>query len=211
MNMNEYLTIKKAAQYLHVSESTLRRWEAENKIKPYRTNGNQRRYTKSMLDGMLNGTQNIDNNQSLTIGYCRVSSNHQKQDLDRQKQVVQYYCEKNGHPFKMIIDQGSGLNYNRPGFKKLIHLICQRQCNEIVVNYQDRLARFGFDLIKQICQENNVKLTIINQTDNIDPNQELIADVLSVITVFSAKLYGRRSHRNAKIVKANKEFFSENN
>ena len=92
-----------------------------------------------------------------------------------------------------------------------LHLICQRQCNEIVVNYQDRLARFGFDLIKQICQENNVKLTIINQTDNIDPKQELVADVLSVITVFSAKLYGRRSHRNAEIVKANKEFFSENN
>lgn len=80
-----------------------------------------------------------------------------------------------------------------------------------MVNYQDRLALFGFDLIKQICQENNIKLTIINQTDNIDPNQELVADVLSVINVLSSKLYGRRSHQHAKIVKANKEFFSENN
>ena len=94
------------------------------------------------------------------------------------------------------------------GFLKLIHLICSKQCNEIVVNYQDRLARFGFDLIQTICEENQVKLTVINQTQTEDPNQELVDDVLSIITVFYAKLYGKRSHKNEKVIKANKELFS---
>lgn len=208
---NQYLSIKQAAQYLHVSEGTLRRWEREGKIRSYRTAGNHRRYTKQMLDSTINSTIDISNeNRLLTIGYCRVSSNHQKADLQRQIKVVQNYCELKGSPFKIIKDQGSGLNYDRSGLQEVIHLICQHQCDEIVVNYQDRLVRFGFNLIKMICNENNVKLTVINQTQSDDPNQELVNDVLSIITVFSAKLYGRRSHQNAKIIKTNKELFKEN-
>ena len=113
--------------------------------------------------------------------------------------------------FKIITDIGSGLNYKRKGFNELIHLICNKQCSQVVVNYQDRLARFGFELIQAICQENNIGLIVLNQTQAEDPNQELVQDVLSVITVFSAKLYGKRSHKNAKIIKENTELFTENN
>lgn len=204
-----YYSIRQAADYLHTSISTLRRWEDEGKIKPYRTAGNHRRYDKTMLDSVLDGTPVKDPTDKIIIGYCRVSTSDQKDDLIRQKKVVQNYCEKQGRPFKIVTDIGSGLNYKRKGFTRLIHLICQRQCSQIVINYQDRIARFGFELIQEICQENNVKLVILNQTAENDPNQELVQDVLSVITVFSAKLYGRRSHRNARIVNENKRLFSE--
>lgn len=206
--MTQYYSIKQASKYLHVVPSTLRRWEDEGKIKPFRTSGNQRRYTQNMLDAVLQGTQVKENNYKLVIGYCRVSSSHQKTDLTRQQRVVTTYCEAQGKPFKIISDVGSGLNYKRKGFNELIHYICQRQCDTIVVNYQDRLVRFGFDLIKTICQENQVNLVVINQTTANDPDQELVQDVLSVITVFSAKLYGKQSHKNEKIIKESKEMFT---
>lgn len=209
--MKDYLSIAEASDYLHVAKQTLRKWERRGKIKPYRTIGNQRRYTTDMLDEAVNN-ENITEKSinKLVVGYCRVSSNHQKEDLKRQIQVVQTYCEKQGLPFKIISDIGSGLNYHKKGLQELIHLICNKQCSQVVVNYQDRLVRFGFDLIKQICQENNVTLTIINQTKTESSNEELVQDVLSVITVFSAKLYGKRSHHNEKVVKTNHELFSQN-
>lgn len=209
--MEEYFTISQAAQYLNVAKITLRRWEEEGKIKPLRTSGNQRRYTQAMLDSVLNGNGMAkQKNQLLVIGYCRVSSGRQKDDLARQKKIVQTYLENQGQPFEIISDIGSGLNYKKKGLAKLIHFICTKQCDKIVVNYQDRLVRFGFDLIEDICRENNVEIIVINQTKDIDDNQELVDDVLSVITVFSAKLYGKRSHKNAKIVSTNKDLFTEN-
>lgn len=169
--MNGYMTISQAATYLNVRQETLRRWEKLGKIQPYRTNGNQRRYTKEMLDSVLNGDHQQTNiNQKLTIGYCRVSSNHQQEDLNRQIHVVQTYCENQGKPFRIIKDQGSGLNYRRPGFQKLIKAICHQECDKIVINYQDRLVRFGFDLIRLICQEHHVELIVLNQTQIEDPN-----------------------------------------
>lgn len=208
--MKQYLSISKASEYLHVHPQTLRKWEQEGKIVPYHTEGGQRRYTVEMLDALMTGSNPEPATvKQLVIGYCRVSTSGQKDDLQRQIKVVQTYCEQQGKPFEIVKDTGSGLNYKRPGLKKLIHLICSRQCSEVVVNYQDRLVRFGFELIKQICIENNVSLTVINQTQVEDPNQEIAEDVLSIITVYSAKLYGRRSHKNAKIIKANESFFSE--
>lgn len=207
---SKYMAISQAAEYLHVGVSTLRRWEREGKIKPYRTEGNERRYTKEMLDNVLVGKRPVSKrNTELVIGYCRVSSSHQKEDLERQKTVVQAYCERQGAPFRIISDVGSGLNYQKKGLQKLIHLICTNQCSEIVVNYKDRLVRFGFELIKEMCKEHDVKITVINQTEDEEPNEELVDDVLSVITVFSAKLYGKRSHKNEKIVKESKNLFSK--
>ena len=88
-------------------------------------------------------------------------------------------------------------------------MICKKQCERVVVNYQDRLVRFGFEMIETICQANDVELVVSNQTDNVDPNSELVEDVLSIITVFSAKLYRKRSHRNARVKKKKKKLFSQ--
>lgn len=210
ITMSEYLTISEAAEYLKVAQITLRRWEKSGKIKPFKTTGGQRRYTKEMLDSVLTGTQTPQRvSQKLAIGYCRVSSNHQKEDLKRQKQVVENYLEKLGQPFKIITDTGSGLNYKRKGLNELIHLVSTNQCDKIIVNYQDRLVRFGFEILESLCREHDVEIIVINQSENVDANQELVDDVLSVITVFSAKLYGKRSHKNAKIIRENKNLFSK--
>lgn len=207
----QYLTISQAAQYLNTTPNTLRVWEREGKIKPSRTAGNQRRYTQEMLDATLGGKKPASSNPAkLIIGYCRVSSSHQKEDLKRQEAVVTNFCEMQGKPFKIISDIGSGLNYDKKSLKELIHLICSQQCSQVVVNYQDRLVRFGFELIKDICQEHGVELTVINQTKAESSNQELVKDVLSIITVYSAKLYGKRSHHNEKIIKTNQELFKDN-
>lgn len=206
------MSIKKAAEYLGASEYTLRDWERKGKIKPVRTLGNQRRYTKEMLDEILFNTKKANTKKvkgKLIIGYCRVSSSQQKEDLVRQAKIVQTYCEKHDQPFKIIKDIGSGLNYKRKGLLELIHLICIKRCSEVVINHQDRLVRFGFDLIQAIANENQVKLTVINQTEQNNLNHELVEDVLTVITVFSAKLYGKRSHQNAKIIKESQELFSQ--
>lgn len=208
--MSEYMSISKAAEYLNVAKSTLRNWEAEGLITPLRTASNQRRYTKEMLDEVLQGNiKAAKPKKLLTIGYCRVSSGHQKEDLQRQKDVVSRYCEVNGYQFKIIQDVGSGLNYKKKGLTELINMICKKQCERVVVNYQDRLVRFGFEMIETICQANDVDLVVINQTDNVDLNSELVEDVLSIITVFSAKLYGKRSHQNARVIQESKKLFSQ--
>ncbi|MHC6160064.1 IS607 family transposase [Lactobacillus delbrueckii subsp. lactis] len=208
--MSEYMSISKAAEYLNVAKSTLRNWEAEGLITPLRTASNQRRYTKEMLDEVLQGNVKAAKPKKLlTIGYCRVSSSHQKEDLQRQKDVVSRYCEVNGYQFKIIQDVGSGLNYKKKGLTELINMICNKQCERVVVNYQDRLVRFGFEVIETICQANDVELVVINQTDNVAPNSELVEDVLSIITAFSAKLYGKRSHQNARVIQESKKLFSQ--
>ena len=208
--MSEYMSISKAAEYLNVAKSTLRNWEAEGLITPLRTASNQRRYTKEMLDELLQGNMKAAKPKKLlTIGYCRVSSGHRKEDLQRQKDVVSRYCEVNGYQFKIIQDVGSSLNYKKKGLTELINMICKKQCERVVVNYQDRLVRFGFEMIETICQANDVELVVINQTDNVAPNSELVEDVLSIITVFSAKLYGKRSHQNARVIQESKKLFSQ--
>jgi putative resolvase len=176
--MSEYMSISKVAEYLNVAKSTLRNWEAEGLITPLRTASNQRRYTKEMLDELLQGNMKAAKPKKLlTIGF--------------------------------IQDVGSGLNYKKKGLTELINMICKKQCERVVVNYQDRLVRFGFEMIETICQANDVELVVINQTDNVDPNSELVEDVLSIITVFSAKLYGKRSHQNARVIQESKKLFSQ--
>ncbi|ADL12303.1 IS607 family transposase [Acetohalobium arabaticum] len=198
------LSVKEAADFLGVAKSTLRRWDNEGKLVADRTEGGHRRYPKDKLIAF----QKKDNNQSkLTIGYCRVSSHGQKDDLKRQVENVSNYCIANGYQFKIIRDIGSGLNYKKKGLKELIELIESRKIERIVVNYKDRLIRFGYEMFEQICELNNVEIEIINHTENKTYQEELVDDVLSIITVFSAKLYGSRSSKAKKIKETNKELF----
>ena len=194
--MSEYMSISKAAEYLNVAKSTLRNWEAEGLITPLRTASNQRRYTKEMLDELLQGNMKAAKPKKLlTIGYCRVSSGHQKEDLQRQKDVVSRYCEVNGYQFKIIQDVGSSLNYKKKGLTELINMICKKQCERVVVNYQDRLVRFGFEMIETICQANDVELVVINQTDNVDPNSDANCknklntyhNIWQILTIYAGK------------------------
>lgn len=200
------MSIKEASEYLHVAQGTLRRWEQEGLLTPTRTTGGHRRYSEEDLLSILSKKNMISNYNRYTIGYCRVSTSAQKDDLQRQVECVSNYCVAKGYQFKIITDIGSGLNYKKTGLNKLIELICTGQINRIVLNYKDRLVRNGFELIEKVCRMHNVEIEIINLSEDNNQN-ELVEDVLAIITVYSAKLYGSRSHKNKVINETNKKLF----
>ena len=193
------LSIGQAAEYLGVSVSTLRRWEREGKFQPTeRTAGKQRRYRYSDL----NPYQKPHNRQSVraTLAYARVSSHDQRQDLERQKQLLELYCASNGWQFEIISDLGSGMNYHKRGLKKLLTIILEGKIGRLVLTHKDRLLRFGAELIFTLCERQGIEVVIINQGKEPSFEEELASDVLEIITVFSARLYGSRSKKNKKLI-----------
>ena len=197
------LSIHEASKLIGVAVSTMRRWESEGRLIPERTEGGHRRYDR---DALLNYKYHKEN-VKLTVGYCRVSSSDQREDLSRQVKTVSDYCAAKGYQFKIIQDLGSGLNYNKKGLKELIELICHKEIEKVVINYKDRLIRFGYEIIEQLCFINDVDIEIINYSEDKNHEEELVEDVLSVITVFSARLYGSGSHKTKKITETNKKLF----
>jgi predicted site-specific integrase-resolvase len=196
------LSIKKAGMLLGVTPKTLRVWEKEGKLFSYKTKGGHRRYLESDLLG-------VSEFKKLTVCYARVSSHGQKEDLKRQEHLLELYCAKNGYTFKLISDLGSGLNYRKKGLLKLLNLICTNKIDRLIITHKDRLLRFGSELIFDLCKQFKIEVVIINETENLSFEEELASDVLEIITVFSAKLYGSRSHKNKKIIKKLKEISKE--
>jgi excisionase family DNA binding protein len=187
------ISIQEASDLLGVHPDTLRRWEEEGKIQSERTPGGHRRYDIAKLLG----TQEKDGK---TICYARVSTRPQKQDLRRQELVMQAYCEQKSWDFEVISDIGSGINYNKRGLTKLIKLLLSGEVKRLVITNKDRLLRFGAELIFALCEEQGVEVVIINQHIGSSVEQELVSDVLEIITVFSARLYGLRSHQNKALI-----------
>lgn len=110
------------------------------------------------------------------------------------------FCAQNGWPVEIIDDLGSGLNYNKKGLKRLIRLIVDSKVERLVLTHKDRLLRFGSELIFSLCEQFGTEVVIINRTEDSTFEEDLAPDVLEIITVFSARLYGSRSHKNRKIV-----------
>lgn len=195
--MDENISIGKAAQLLGVSLSTIYRWEKLGKIKAsFRTFGNHRRFLVSDLLLISNNKENnIDNRK--VICYARVSTHSQKKDLITQQTFLEQYCIKNKiENYEIINDLGSGLNYKKKGLNKLIHLIVSNKIKKIIVTHKDRLLRFGSELIKKLCELFKVEFFIINLNKNKSFEQEFCEDICEIMTVFSSKLYGKRSHKN---------------
>ena len=130
----------------------------------------------------------------ISIGYARVSSHDQKEDLERQAKVLEKRCQEE-NDYEIIKDLGSGLNFKKKGLKKLIHLIINSRLDKIFITHKDRLLRFGSELIISIAKQFGTEVVILNQKVKTF-EEELSGDVLEIITVFSAKMYGKRSHKN---------------
>jgi predicted site-specific integrase-resolvase len=194
--MKQVLTILETAVILGITTTTLRRWDKLNKFKPeYRTIGGHRRYLLQNILKLIN--PNIDDKaDKITLCYSRVSSYDQKEDLKRQSNILLNYCEdKQLNNIELIEDLGSGLNFKKKGLKKLIKLIINSQIDKIILTHKDRLLRFGSDLLINLAKEFNIETIILNEKV-LTFEQELSQDVLEIITVFSARLYGSRSHKN---------------
>jgi len=191
-------SISEAAKIKGVSPSTLRRWEAEGKLIPERTESGHRRYSMFQLLG-------VEPHRAYTIGYARVSSHEQKQDLERQKEIIKLFCAQKGWEHEIIQDLGSGMNYSKRGLKRLLRLITSGEIDRLVLTHKDRLLRFGAELVFSLCEQFGVEIVIINRTEDASFEEDLANDVLEIITVFSARLYGSRSHKNKKIVEELKQ------
>jgi predicted site-specific integrase-resolvase len=195
--MERFVAIGDAAKALGVSITTLRRWEAEGRLVPDRTVGRQRRYDLAKLKPELFHSASQERK---TIAYARVSSHDQKEDLERQKQVLELYCAKQGWTFEVIADLGSGMNYNKKGLKRLLDEIIEGCVGRLVIAHKDRLLRFGAELVFAICEAKGVEVLIINKGVDTTFEEDLAKDVLEIITVFSARLYGSRSRKNQKLL-----------
>ena len=185
------ISISEASKLLGVSQKTIRVWEDEGKITSFRTAGGHRRYKVSDL--IKSNTDKL-----LTVAYARVSSNDQKEDLKRQEIVLESYCASKGFEFEVISDLGSGLNYKKKGLIRLIKLICSEQVDRLVLTHKDRLLRFGSELIFTLCEHFGVEVIIINRSEDSTFEEDLSKDIMDIITVFSARMYGSRSHKNKK-------------
>ncbi len=182
------------AKLVGVSSSTLRRWEREGKLIPERTLGNQRVYSESHLNIVRNlKTGKTPPNRAIV--YCRVSSTGQKQDLLRQTQAMEQFCLAQGVAITDSIQEiGGGLNFKRPKFLQILQWAILGEVRVLYVAHQDRLCRFGFELVEQILQWNGGTIIVAN-AESLSPHEELTQDLLSIIHCFSSRLYGLRKYK----------------
>ena len=196
--MSKYYSINEFSKILGVSAQTLRNWDKNGKLHPHHTSSNgYRYYTPEQLNQVMNIKPNL---YRIVIGYCRVSSNKQKDDLERQIENMKLYLTSQGKPFEIISDIGSGINYKKKGLKELIRRISQNKVEKVVVLYEDRLLRFGFELVEYIASLYNCDIEIIDNTEKPE-QQELVEDLAQIITVFSCKLQGKRANKAREFVK----------
>ena len=194
----KYYSINEFSKILGVSAQTLRNWDKNGKLHPHHTSSNgYRYYSHEQLGQVINIKTNVDRK---VIGYCRVSSNKQKDDLKRQIENMEVYLTSLEKPFEIITDIGSGINYKKKGLKELIKLITQNKVEKVVVLYKDRLVRFGFELIEYLASLYNCEIEIVDNTEKSE-QQELVEDLIQIITVFSCRLQGKRANKTRKLVK----------
>lgn len=196
----KYYSIGQFAKLIGKTTQTLRNWDKENILKPHhKTESGYRYYSQEQLNHFLGikGKKPLDRK---IIGYCRVSSNKQKDDLERQIENMQTYLIAQGKTFEIISDIGSGINYKNKGLLTLMDLIAQNKVEKVVVLYKDRLLRFGFELVEYVAKLHDCEIEIIDTTEKTE-EQELVEDMIQIINVFSAKLQGKRANKAKKIIK----------
>jgi len=177
-----YIPSRKAAEQLGCHPNTLRKWANEGKIPYIKTESGQRRYNVDAFIGKRT--------TSITICYCRVSSPKQRDDLERQIEFM-----RTQYPQAEIIkDIGSGLNFKRKGLLPILQRAMPGDKLKVVVAHRDRLARFGFDLIKYIVEKNAGEVVVLDPTTD-SPEEELSKDLLNILQVFSCRMHGLRNDK----------------
>ena len=194
----KYYSSKDVTKILGVTAQTLRNWDKEGKLKPSYTKSNGYRYYSE--DVILSYTQERKTKKDINVVlYARVSSKEQQDDLERQISNLKEYAKDKYEKYDVISDIGSGINYEKPGLKRLIEMINKKQVDVIVVLYKDRLLRYGFELVEYFAKLNNVKIEVIDKIDK-NQDQELVEDLVQIITVFSCKLQGKRKKKTKELL-----------
>ncbi|WP_071469961.1 IS607 family transposase [Roseinatronobacter thiooxidans] len=197
--MIKLVGIGEAPKAIGVTPLTLRRRDESGRLKPDMiTKGGKRRYDLARLQPEL--YRKADAVSRKTVAYARVASHDQKLDLEHQAQVLQAYCPAQGWSNEIITDLGSGMNYRKKGLKRLLDDIVEDRVGRLVITHKDRLLHFGSELVFAICEVRGVEVVILNRGEDTIFEEDLAKDVLEIITVFSARLYGARSRKNARMI-----------
>ena len=192
------LSISEVAILFGVCIETIRRWDFAGKLIPsLRTIGGHRRYESNYIQSIIK--QEPIESTKYTVCYSRVSTHDQKDDLIRQNLKLINYAEINNFKnIKSIKDLGSGLNYKKKGLLDLLNLLLTNQVDTIILDNKDRLLRFGAEITLYICKQKNIKVIILEDKELQSKEEEFVFDVLSILTVYTSKIYGSRSHKNKK-------------
>jgi putative resolvase len=183
------------AKNIGVSVKTLQRWDREGKLPAKRTVSGRRYYSEEDLAVALN--LEAAPLARRRVVYCRVSSPAQRPDLANQRAALERYVqEKQIMVDEWIMEIGGGLNFERKRFLKLVDAILAGEVKCVVIAHQDRLVRFGFALLKHVCEQKHTELVVMN-TETLSPEQELVQDLITITHCFSSRLYGLRNYRKA--------------
>jgi len=195
---------KEACQLLSISYSTLLRWIREGKIRVVTTEGGKYRIPYSEIKKYLERRE-----ETRAVIYARVSSADQKEDLERQINYLTNYATAKGYKVVEVLkDIASGLNIQRKGLK-LFKLVEGRSVDIVLITYKDRLTRFGFEYIEEFFSTMGVKIEVVFGEEPKDDAQELVEDLISIITSFAGKIYGMRSHKKTLLVQGVKKLIGE--
>ena len=199
---------REVCQRLGVSYSTLSRWVREGRIRAVRTAGGKYRVPESGVRRIAEGVP--VSREVRAFIYARVSFSDQRSDLERQVQYLTEYCTSKGYRVVDVLsDIASGLKTDRKGLAKLFSYVVNRQADVVVVTYKDRLTRFGFEYLEYFFKQYGVRVEFTLGEEPKDAYQELVEDLVEIVTSFAGKLYGMRSHKKKKLVEGFKKLLEE--
>jgi len=182
---------KEFAELLNVSVLTLQRWDNAGKLKAFRTPTDRRYYTYEQYKEFKG---EISSEKKIVI-YTRVSTSNQKDDLKNQVEFLKQYANAKGIIVDEVIeDYGSGLNYSRKKWNKLIDECMTSNISTIIVTHKDRLIRFGFEWFERFLEKFNIEIVVVNN-ESVSPSEELVQDIISILHVFSCRIYGLRKDK----------------
>ena len=191
------LRMNEVSEITGLAQSTLRLMHRKGELVPAKISpGGTRYYSDEQIKEYI-GVKTVS--KRIVIGYARVSSKKQEKDLERQIENLKTYMYAKGYSFEIITDIGSGINYSKKGLTKLLERIHNGEVSKIVILYKDRLLRFGFELLETICKLNDCEIEIVDNTPKTD-EEELVTDLVQIITVFGCRLQGKRSKLTKKLV-----------
>ena len=192
--MSRTYKIGEFAKMINRKVKTLQKWDREGVLPANRTPTGRRYYTHQQYLEYMGYAD--DKSPKREVIYARVSSRNQKDDLANQITFLTKYCENNGITIhKIYQDYGSGLNYNRKDWNKLLDKCFEGKIKTIVISHEDRFTRFGFDWISDLLKRQCDVNIIVAENITTSPEADLVKDLISIIHVFSCRIYGLRKYR----------------